>query len=164
VSTEPVTVTGYSLNKNVSTEPVTVTGYSLNKNLSNEMVTAISPEGARTLIAPKRIAGEGGVTFLNDEGNIITGQEEILITITKKTTQQQLEGFVKQMKERNIQLKIDNADYDNGILVHIDGTMKFKDRQGNFSATDFNKLILSTIKDGDHIYIQVRIADNKVVM
>jgi hypothetical protein len=131
---------------------------------ANAPIKAISTIDGYTVVAPARIAGEGGVTFLNDEGNIISGEEEILVTITKKTTQQQLESFVKQMKEKGIQLKFDNTKYDNGILVHIDGTMKLKDNNGNFSATDFNKLILSTIKDDDHIYIQVRVADNKVVI
>jgi hypothetical protein len=124
----------------------------------------ISTIDGHAAIAPTRIAGEGGVTFINEEGNLITGEEDILVTITKKTTQQQLEGFVKQMKEKGIQLKFGNTKYDNGILVHVDGTMKIKDSNSNFSATDFNKLILSTVKDGGRTYIQVRIADNKEVI
>jgi len=124
-----------------------------------------------TVIAPVRIAGEGGVTFLNDEGDIITGEEEILVTITKKTTQQQLEEFVKRMKEKGIEIKFDNINYNDGILVSISGTIKFKhssgsfkDSNGSFSATDFNKLILSTIKNGEHFYFKVRTTDNTQVI
>jgi beta-lactamase regulating signal transducer with metallopeptidase domain len=161
---EPVTVVGYSINKNTSNEPITVVGYPINMKVSSKPVSVISAEGTRSVIAPTRIAGEAGVTFLNGEGKVISGEEEILVTITKKTTQQQLEGLVKQMKEKGVEIKFDNIDYNDGILVGISGTIKFKDSNGSFSATDFNKLILSTIKDGEHFYFKVRTTDNKQVI
>ena len=163
VSNEPVTVTGHSLNKNVSNEPVVVTGYSLNKNVSNEPVTAISAEGTSTVITPTRIEGESGVTFLNEEGHIISGEEEILFTISKRTTQEQLKALVSEMKEKGIQLKFDKTEYKNGILVHIEGSTKFKDQNNNFSVTDFSKFIVTKVKNGEHIFIQIRIDKGKQV-
>ncbi|HLG39481.1 MAG TPA: hypothetical protein VI461_07425 [Chitinophagaceae bacterium] len=61
------------------------------------------------------------------------------------------------MEEKGIELKFDDVDYKDGILVNISGTIKFKDSHGSFSATDFSKLILSSIKKGEHVYFKVDI-------
>jgi len=87
------------------------------------------------------------------------GEEEILVTITKKSTPQQLDEFKRKMKEKGIELRIDETDYNEGILVRISGSIKFKDNEGHFSASDFSKVILSTIKDGEHVYFKVNIVE-----
>ena len=92
----------------------------------------------------------------------ITGKEDILITITKNTTREQLEDFKKQMKEKDIELTYDNIEYSNGELVSISGTMKSKDGHANFVATDFNKLVLATIKKGERTYFKVSARDKTV--
>lgn len=88
----------------------------------------------------------------------------MLVTITKKTTAGELEEFKKKMKEKGIELKFDNVNYNDGRLVSISGTMKSKDGHSNFSATDFNKLVLAMIKNGDRTYFKVNVTDNKAVI
>jgi len=162
-SEEPITVTGYLIKKKTSEEPITVVGHPIKKIASEEPVSVIAVEGTRTAIAPTRIAGETAVTFLNEEGNLISGEEEILVTITKRTTREELDQFVRQMKEKGFELKFDNIKYDNGILVRISGTIKYKNGQGSFSETGFNKLIISGIKDGDRFHLKIDTRVNKTV-
>jgi hypothetical protein len=101
--------------------------------------------------------------YRNDDYSYrITGKEDILITITKNTTKEQLEDFKRQMKEKEIELTYDNIDYNNGILVSISGTMRSKDGHSNFVASDFNKLCLAMIKKGDRTYFKVSVRDDKV--
>ncbi len=68
------------------------------------------------------------------------------------------------MKEKGIELKFDNIEYDNGNLISISGTMKSKDGHSSFSATDFNKLMLAMIRDDDRTYFKVSVTDNKVTI
>jgi hypothetical protein len=96
--------------------------------------------------------------------SVVTGDEDILLAITSKTTPDQLEAFKKQMKEKGIELKFDNVNYNDGRLVSISGTMKSKDGHSNFSASDFNKLVLAMIKNGNHTYFKVNVTDNKIVI
>lgn len=91
----------------------------------------------------------------------ITGNEDVLITITKNTTKDQLEDFKKQMKDKGVELSFDNIDYNNGVLVSISGTMKCKESHSNFVATDFTKLILAMIKKGERTYFKVSVRDSK---
>ncbi|MDP4264220.1 MAG: M56 family metallopeptidase [Bacteroidota bacterium] len=122
-------------------------------------------QGATVISPVSAIAGGmEGVTIADDDGNMITGKEEVMITITKKTTPDQLEEYKKQMKEKGIELKFDDTRYEKGILTHISGTVKFKKGSGSFSGSDFNKLILAVFKDGENIYLKVRTTDNKEVI
>jgi hypothetical protein len=97
-------------------------------------------------------------------GRSFIGEEEILITITKKCTLQQLDEFKSKMKERGIELKFDHTDYKDGILVSISGSIKLKDNEGKFSATDFSKLILSTVTNGQRVIFQVEIIEKHKVI
>jgi hypothetical protein len=95
-------------------------------------------------------------------GYTITGKEDILITITKNTTRNQLDDFIKQMKEKGIELRFENINYNDGVLTEISGYMKSNDGRSNFVATDFSKLILAMIKKGDRTYFKVSVKDDKV--
>jgi hypothetical protein len=103
-----------------------------------------------------------GATVVDDQ-YAITGDEEELLTITKNTTASQLEDLKKQMKERGYELTFDKTTYsDKGILTHIRGTIKSQQGQnGNFSATDFEKLILAEVKENYHIYLRIEIVEKK---
>jgi hypothetical protein len=105
----------------------------------------------------------GPLAIIDDQGNIIGGENEVLVTITRKTTQQDLENFVKEMKAKGIDLKIDDTKFENSILMHVSGTMKTRSSHCNFSATDFSKVILSRVKDGDRIYFQIHTRNEKQV-
>ncbi len=116
-------------------------------------------------VSPAVAVGEN-VQAIDPYGHTITGEEEVLVTITRKTTAGQLEEFKKQMKEKGIELNFDDIDFDNGKLVRISGTMKSKDgkSKSTFSVTDFHKVILASIKNGDKTYFKVNVTDNKTVI
>jgi hypothetical protein len=120
-----------------------------------------------TIISPvtTAVSVHSPVIHVDDNGMVTTiGEEQLVITITKKTTPDQLEDFKKQMKEKGIELKYDETHYEKGVLTHVSGTIKFKDGSGSFSGTDFNILILAVYKNGDDIYFKVRTTDNKEVI
>jgi len=119
-------------------------------------VTVVSASAPAEIAAPVLAIGESGET--------ISGEEEILVTISKKTTPQQLQDFKSNMKERGIELNYDHTDFKEGVLVNISGTIKLKDNAARFSATDFNKLILSTVTNGERISFKVKVSErNKVI-
>jgi beta-lactamase regulating signal transducer with metallopeptidase domain len=101
------------------------------------------------------------VSVINTEGEAIIVEEDMLFTITKKTTAGELESLVKKMKEKGYELKFTNKDYSDGVLTQISGTLKYKDSNSAFSATDFSKLIISTYRDGDKIRFKIFIGTKK---
>ncbi len=125
-------------------------------------VVLSSHSGQTTLAALNPLNDEIMVVDPNDIE--LTGKEEILITITKNATPDQLEIFKKQLKEKGIELQYDNIDYNDGILTSISGRMKSADRHTNFVATDFNKLVLSLVRKGDKTYFKVSVTDSKMVI
>jgi hypothetical protein len=116
----------------------------------------------RTIIAPMSPTNDGWT--LPDQANLITGKEDVLVVITNKTTREQLDGFIEQMKEKGIELSYDDIDYRNGKLVSISGKMKSKDGHSNFVATDFNKLVLATLKQDGRTYFKVLVTDNRKIV
>ena len=116
------------------------------------MAAGVSPEPGEPVMA------------IASDGHTITGEEDILVTISKKTTPQQLEELKRKMKERGIELKYDHTDFKNGILVSIGGSIKLKDTTGSFSATDFSKVILSTITSGKRVIFKVNVVDKHQVI
>jgi len=105
------------------------------------------------------------VTVIND-GFPVIAKEDILITITRNTTAAQLEEFKKQMKEKGFDLNIDKTTYSNaGMLTHITGKIKSQEEESaNFSATDFEKVILARVKEDSHTYFRIEIIDRKKVV
>ena len=104
---------------------------------------------------------EGNINIKDDYGHMITGNEAIIVTITKNTTPDQLEEYKKQMKEKGIYLSFDDVEYDKGVLVKITGTMKSDDSRSNFVAVDFSKLVLAMIKKGEDTWFKVNVTDAK---
>jgi len=82
-------------------------------------------------------------------------EAEILITISKKTTQDELDAFKKKLKEKGIDLSYDEIEYEKGILVKISGSIKFKDNKANFVGVDFNKITISWFKKGEKSYFRI---------
>jgi len=165
-----------AVNATVSSQVNAVSNVGVNShiNMNNNIRTRVSPvsvishkPGVNVIstVAPA-VAVEENVHAIDPYGHTITGKEEILVTITRKTTADQLEEFKKQMKEKGIELTFDNIDFDNGKLVSISGTMKSKDgkSRSTFSVTDFYKVILASIKDGSKTYFKVNVTDNKTVI
>lgn len=65
------------------------------------------------------------------------------------------------MKEKGYDLSFDKPTYNAaGILTHISGSFKSQDGQtGNFSATDFEKLILAEVKENYRTFLRINIVD-----
>ena len=127
--------------------------------------TALDSRGSATVIAMSRPAVSNVAVIAGDADYSNSGQEEILVVITRSTTRQQLEEFKKEMKEKEIELRFDDIEYgSDGKLVRITGTVKSKNASGNFSASSFNKLILSMTKDGEQIHFRIRTTSNKEVI
>jgi len=132
-----------AITSNVSTSPTIVSA-------------ATASGGGTTVIAPVAVSVGEGVTVTADDADAMTGHEEVLLTITKKTTRQQLDEFKKQMKEKGFELNFKEIHYDdNGQLASIGGTMESKDKACSFAATAFSKIIISIVGDGDRSYFKV---------
>ena len=106
-----------------------------------------------------------GVMAVTATGALITGKEDVLITITKYTKRSQLEEFKKQMKAKDVDLSFDEIEYDaKGLLVTLSGSMKSKDGRSNFVASDFEKLVLAMVRSGDRTYFKVNTSNKKEVV
>lgn len=126
---------------------------------------AVAREYGGVAVTAPMTAGEAVVIEGGDYGHAITGNEDILITITQNTTRQQLDEFILRMKEKDIELTYDEIEYnEKGILVKLNGTMRSKDGRSNFVAVDFYTLTLSMIKKGEKTYFKVSTRDNRKVI
>jgi len=124
-------------------------------------VAAVSGISSATAVTPV----PGAPPLPDDYSYVISGKEDIIITITNKTTRRELDGFISQMKEKGVELDFDEIDYnESGALVSINGTMRSGNSRSNFSANRFNRLILAMIKKGDKTYFKVSTRDNKEVI
>jgi beta-lactamase regulating signal transducer with metallopeptidase domain len=119
-------------------------------------VSTIVNGAATTVLVPAAVSAEGSPVIVDENVYSIAGNEEVLFTITKNTTKQQLDDLKNQMKEKGFNLNFTEIKYDNaGKLVSIIGTVESKDASGKFVATAFSKLIVFVINDGDHIYFRI---------
>jgi len=110
---------------------------------------------ATTVAAPVAVS-EASPATVDDDGYTIAGKEEVLFTITKNTTQQQLNDLKDQMKEKGFNLNFTQTKYgSDGKLISIAGTVESKDATGKFAATTFSKIIVYVINDGDHTYFKI---------
>ncbi|HSU28093.1 MAG TPA: M56 family metallopeptidase [Chitinophagaceae bacterium] len=171
VTTEPVVVTGVALTTtpSVAVNPICqkIKGESLTSVnpvtlIRTSVVNGVSLTEPVTEISP---VAESHVSVIGRHGLLNTGKEEILVTISRYTTKDELETFKTQMKEKGFELNYTEIVYnDSGKLVKIRGTLKTRDNDGSFSATDFSKVILSIVKDGDRSMFKVDIKESKGVI
>jgi hypothetical protein len=140
----------------ITTAPVSTTNVNSETVVIAKQATAVKTSIATAISSAPPAKS---VTVVDDNGSVITGDEEVLVTITKNTTSQQLEDLKKQMKQRGYEVRIDKTTYSGkGILTHISGTISSHDGHSDFSASGFEQLILATIKsdDGTHFKIIVK--------
>ncbi len=113
-----------------------------------------------TVIAPVAMVGAEPVIVSSDGDVTITGELEVLVEITDKTTQGELDKFKKQMKDKGYDLDFNLIDYnDKGRLVGITGRIKSGESRGNFSAHGFEKVIVYLIRKGQEVHFQVNIIE-----
>jgi hypothetical protein len=102
-----------------------------------------------------RVISEEGAVFTTEDDLAITIEPEIILTITQKTTKEELESFKKSLKEKGFELTYEETEYKNGLLVKISGSLKSKDGNANFVGVDFNKIIISQVKKGEKTYFRI---------
>lgn len=123
------------------------------------LISGIQADPVTTAVLATPVAG---VEINSDYTSRITGNEDILVTITRNTTKQQLEEYRQQMKEKGIELTYTETEYnDKGELVNISGTMKSADGRSNFVANGFRKLILAMIKKDGRTYFKVSVKGDR---
>ena len=116
-------------------------------------VTAVStPPGQAT-----------GVGVIDNRGNIITGAEDIIITIKNTTTREELDRLIEEVKAKGLQLKFDNVDFNDGKIVSISGTMKKGGSTSNFSLTDFKQFTLAATEVDGKTWLKVSTDDRRVI-
>ena len=136
----------------------------------NNPVAVITPVAIRTTGVrgttprPAAIAGRGMTGVIDDYGYVVTGKEDIIISITRNTTRPELDKFISQMKEKGVELNFDEIEYEKGLLVKLTGTMKSGDSRSNFVAVDFRTLTLAMIKKGDKTWFKVGTTDKNEVI
>ena len=138
----------------------------LNSAVAVSPVAVVTTISEPAVIAPVKTSVSTSVNavIVDPFGNSFTGDEDLAVTITRKTTADQLEEFKKQMKEKGIELTFDNVKFDSGKLISISGSMKSKDAHSIFSGSDFIKLKLGITKDGNRTYFKVSVTDSKTII
>lgn len=154
--------------------PVTVPGVNADRKIATTTSvttkTAITVKGSTTTVVAPRVSST--VSVVDDDAIAISGTgdaiatEDVLVIITRTTSAQQLQDLRKQMKERGYDLSFDKTTYNSkGMLTYISGTIRSDDGHSNFSASDFDKLILATVKEDNKIHFRVDVVDrHKVVI
>jgi beta-lactamase regulating signal transducer with metallopeptidase domain len=170
-SSAPVIVAGVEIapvSASVS-NPVTVAGVSI-APVRASVTTPATVAGVRyasssvaPVSAPDIAIASGNVAIADEAGNVMTGNEAIVITITKNTTRHELDEFVKQMKARGVEMSYDEIEYDSkGTLVNISGSLKSKTGHSNFVGQGFSKLVLALMKNGEKTWFRVSVTNGKV--
>ena len=155
-----VTVTGVnvtpavSINSNVNT-PVAVQGVVTTVGRPMPVTVKGKLVSTATGLAPE--AGNGYLNFLN-------GNEALVVTITPGTSRSQLDDFIGQMKNQGVTLSFSVIEYNSaGKLTKLKGTMVSGDSQSNFTANDFQKMILGVFKENGQTVLKVLMDPKEVI-
>lgn len=119
---------------------------------------------ARPGVHVGNVAPGVGSTLMVDNDYVYnyTGDEDVLIKITKNTTRDDLEKFKKQMKDKGIELEFTETEFDDqGKLVMISGRMKSKTGQSNFVSTELGVLYIGVIQKGEKTLFTVSTKDSR---
>ena len=159
----PATVVTSAIATTSLSQP-TVTAAPVIVSASGETVLAASPVTSVSSIATPTVSVSPIKTVsVVDDIDPVIAPEDVLATITKKTTPSELEDFQKQLKEKGYQLRFDKTTYSNlGTLTHVSGSIKSPDgKTGNFSATDFERVIFARVKYNNDNYLRIDVVDKK---
>jgi hypothetical protein len=133
--------------------PSTTSVYSIvsDENVAPSVATTV------TIVPTKEVAVINDEVALatTEEAEAITIEPDVLLTITKTTTKEELQSFQKTLKEKGFELNFDEMEFKDGKLVKISGTLKSKDNSANFVGVDFNKIIISQVKKGEKTYFRI---------
>lgn len=162
---DPVSVMGIAASPTLASAEVRGVAIAPVSDVVEAREIASAPIPAASAISPGMAVVSGNVTIADATEDIITGDEAIVITITKNTTRQQLDEFVKQMKAKGVEMSYDEIEYDsNGILVNISGNLKSKTGHSNFVGQGFSRLVLALMKKGEKTWFKVSVTNGKVTI
>lgn len=124
----------------------------------------MASQGNRYTVTPAAIVPHPGVQPVDDLSHIITGKEDIIITITRKSTKTDLDRFISEMKAKEVELLFDHTEFDEkGNLISLSGTMRSGGSKSHFSVTDFSKLVLAMMKKDGKTWLKVNTTDREVI-
>lgn len=154
--------------------------YTTDTDVASTVVTTVKPAIAVTPTVYNTVADKAVVAtvmpavssnvdvaavVVDDDGEIVGGVEDVLITITKNTTREELNKLIEKVKKEGYTLEYDEIEYsDNGKLVNISGMVTSKISRNKFVATDFEKLTVSVIKKDGKSFFRISIKDNKTAL
>ena len=90
---------------------------------------------------------------------IIRGDEDVIVTITNKTTEKELEDLKAQLKAKGVEMTITRMNYDGNILRAISGELKANESTSNFSAVDFKNVKLAVVNRDGKYYFKIVVND-----
>lgn len=98
------------------------------------------------------------ITAVNITGTAtMTEETEVLVEIKNSTTRQELEQLTAALKQKGYTLTLNNASFDNGELVSVEGSISNAGGKGNFSGDHFKTLTISVNKgDTRQFHIAIR--------
>lgn len=180
VNTNLKTTVATSVNSNLNTNVNTVISIPSPKAaVGSNLITTVAGSDLYTAVAPAAISEDGviavssttpaphgiGINGTDFYSHLITGKEDIVITITRNTTRQELDKFITDMKAKGVELDFDEIEYnEKGKLAAISGNMRSGGSHSNFIANnDFGKLVLAMIKKGDQVYFKVSVNAKEVI-
>jgi hypothetical protein len=121
---------------------------------------ATGAENIAAIASPAKVSvSPATVGVVADDITVMQGEEKVLLVITRKTTKKELENFVQALKEKGIDLKFTNMDFNDGVLNNVRGSIELNDNKAIFSATDFSKVTVSSVEDGDKVYFRINISE-----
>jgi hypothetical protein len=115
-------------------------------------------------ISPSPAAAGAPVAVASSNGQLINGSEDIIVVIRATTTKSELNDLVEKMKEKGVELKFENVDFNDGKIVSLSGYMRKKDSRSNFTVTDFNALTLAMVEKDGKIWFKVSTREEKIVI
>ena len=117
--------------------------------------------GTQSIISP---GASSSVTVIGGNESILTGDESLVITISRTDSKKQLDDYKEKMKKEGTDLRFDEIEYDsNGRLTQLSGSLKNKDSNASFHATDFQKIILAITKIGTRSHFKVHVVGRVVI-
>lgn len=136
----------------VSTTKGVTSVYSKAEGPGSPVTTTIALEPSEEVA----VIDEVGTVTTIEEAEAIAIEPELLLTIKQTTTREELEFFKKDLKEKGFEFSYDKAEFKDGRLVMISGTVKSKNgQQSNFVIVDFDKIIISQVKKGEKTIFRV---------
>jgi beta-lactamase regulating signal transducer with metallopeptidase domain len=132
---------------------ITVASTNLDTKIASNNITNLKL--ATTVSSPVNVALNPVVATTVSPVTTVLVDVDIVINITKNTTEKELENLITKMKEKGYELKFTNKNFNDGMLTNISGTIKYKGNSSTFSATDFANVMIAVYREGDNVNFKI---------